>query len=248
MECFPSPCFRSLRGAKRRSNLVAPRLTSQARQDCFATLAMTRLKCNQAPFPSTGENMECFPSPCSLSLRGAKRRSNLVALALASQARQDCFAALAMTRLKLRSISLPLDGGKHGMLPLTMFPVIARSEATKQSRSTTTYITSTTRLLRCARNDKAKMQSSSLSLDGRKHGMLPLTVFPVIARSEATKQSRRVGAYVTSPTRLLRCARNDKAKMRSSSLPLSLSLPRQGERGRTNYAVTTLNFRISPHP
>ena len=99
-ECFPSPCSLSLRGAKRRSNLVAPRLTSQARQDCFATLAMTRLKCNQAPFPSTGENMECFPSPCSLSLRGAKRRSNLVALALASQARRDCFAALAMTRLK----------------------------------------------------------------------------------------------------------------------------------------------------
>ncbi len=28
------------------------------------------------------------------------------------------------------------------MLPLTMFPVIARSEATKQSRSTTTYVTS----------------------------------------------------------------------------------------------------------
>ena len=173
-------------------------------------------------------SIPCFPSPYSLSLRGAKRRSNLVALALASQARQDCFAALAMTRLKLRSLSLPLDGEKHGMLPLAIFPVIARSEATKQSRSTTTYITSTTRLLRCARNDKAKMRSSSLSLDGRKHAMLPLTVFPVIARSEATKQSRRVGAYVTSPTRLLRCARNDKAKMRSISLPLSLSLSRQG--------------------
>jgi hypothetical protein len=28
------------------------------------------------------------------------------------------------------------------MLPLTVFPVIARSEATKQSRSTTTYVTS----------------------------------------------------------------------------------------------------------
>ena len=194
MECFPSPYSLSLRGAKRRSNLIALALTSQARQDCFAALAMTGLKCDQSPFPLTGENMECFPSPCSLSLRGAKRRSNLVAPRLTSQ------------------------------------------------------VTSATRLLRCARNDEAKMRSITLSLDGGKHGMLPLTMFPVIARSEATKQSRSTTTYITSTTRLLRCARNDKAKMQSSSLPLSLSLPRQGERGRTNYAVTTLNFRISPHP
>ena len=183
MECFPAPCSLSLRGAKRRSNLVAPRLTSQARQGCFAALAMTRLKCNQAPSPLTGKNMEFFPSPCSLSLRGAKRRSNLVAPRLTSQ------------------------------------------------------VTSATRLLRCARNDKAKMRSLSLSLDGRKHGMLPLTMFPVIARSEATKQSRSTTTYITSTTRLLRCARNDKAKMRSISLPLSLplslSLPRP--RGEGTY-------------
>ena len=179
MECFPSPYSRSLRGAKRRSNLVAPRLTSQARQDCFAALAMTRLKCDHSPFPLTGENMECFPSPCSLSLRGAKRRSNLVAPRLTSQ------------------------------------------------------VTSATRLLRCARNDEAKMPSLSLLFDGGKHGMLPLTMFPVIARSEATKQSRRVGAYVTSPTRLLRCARNDKAKMRSISLSRSLS-----RQGRGNVLIT----------
>ena len=144
--------------------------------------------------------MECFPSPCSLSLRGAKRRSNLVAPRLASQ-------VTSATRLlrcarndeaKMPSLSLSLDGGKHGMLPLAMFPVIARSEATKQSRSATICVTSTTRLLRCARNDKAKMPSLSLSLDGRKHGRLPLAVFPVIARSEATKQSRSTKTYVTS--------------------------------------------------
>jgi len=117
MECFPSPCSLSLRGAKRRSNLVAPRLASQARQNCFAALAMTKLKCHQSPSPLTGENMECFPSPCSLSLRGAKRRSNLVALALASQARQDCFAALAMTRLKCHQSPFPLTGENMECFP-----------------------------------------------------------------------------------------------------------------------------------
>src|SRR3954452_17584128 len=98
-------------------------------------------------------------------------------------------------------------------------PVIARSEATKQSsfaeptlakRKSASAREQKAGLLRCARNDGAVLTTASN---------------PVIARSEATKQSsfaeptlatRKSASACEQKAGLLRCARNDGARTGSA--------------------------------
>jgi hypothetical protein len=94
------------------------------------------------------------------------------------------------------------------------FFVIARSAATKQSRRAATILDMAARLLRCARNDSAYyfyfVIGYFLFVIGYFFSSLIIFRF-VIARSLATKQSRRTATILDMATRLLRCARNDSA-------------------------------------
>ena len=98
---------------------------------------------------------------------------------------------------------------------IIFFFVIARSAATKQSRRAAMILDMAARLLRCARNDGAYyflLRHWSFLLRNWLFFASSLIIFFfVIARSIATKQSRRAATILDMAARLLRCACNDGA-------------------------------------
>jgi nicotinic acid mononucleotide adenylyltransferase len=154
----------------------------------------------------------------------------------------------------IRAIKLPpktlnnvsSTGIKRACHPVTscfnITRVIARSEATKQSRPSIQF----NGLLRSARNDGIdheffliELTLNNVSSTGIKRACHPVTlclnVTRVIARSEATKQSR---SSIHS-TGLLRSARNDGIKHEFFLIELTLNNVSSTEIKRTRHPVTS---------